>query len=779
MTNPLPVHRRRRPRVARPTSVRLAPDAFRALTFRAVRPEDYAEAAERLPWVQRAGARVPLDRQLAHGVRHARPPRRGHARRRRSALELEDAARPLPPGGPRGARARARATRTSTWRSRSASSRARIRGDVAGGVLEALVGRRRCRPRGLLRPGQLHLRHAAATSASSRRRSRACRACARSRGSASAAAAGSTGATFARARASESRPNEVLRLENDPHAPGARLAQARDEGRRVTCCPATPRCIRRLSIAPGRLDALPRQVGGFPEFRARCSSAVGRKPPLARLAGARARRPGRDAPRAVGLRLRCARLLRRGHRPRVLPPDRAAAPVAAQARRAARLRPAARGRVRDRAAGRASPTGRTSGRPAGGTALPLRRLRRAEPPQVFELDADTVVHPLTNAWQLEPPRPADLGTANPSTLLLDAASAGAAPGAPVLVEVPATRAQTQVRSSAGDGGRGRRRRGAVRTVESQPRPALSRVRLRSRPCGSRVRRRRPRSGASSPTSTAPTVIEHATDGQPTDLVLDGIYREIKPGQAVVLEVAGRCAGSASRRSPTRQWPSRRPTAKAPLANQVTCPAVSTPATKLKLDTGSTRGRARRQLERLRRVQADRPLRVRGRRARDARLKTTLASGDPLRLRPPVEEPQGGAEIKRLLLSDLDDRGLDIPATHRLRVAHGRASTQGTTWTPPLALPVTAWATSFPPAAARRVAREVLGRRRRLRGERRPSRSKKAPLTYLPAPGAAGRGREHAASGWTARGGPRCRASSACAPTPRCTSCARTTTRSHS
>ncbi len=33
-----------------------APEAFRYLTFRAVRPEDYAEAAERLDWVQRAGA---------------------------------------------------------------------------------------------------------------------------------------------------------------------------------------------------------------------------------------------------------------------------------------------------------------------------------------------------------------------------------------------------------------------------------------------------------------------------------------------------------------------------------------------------------------------------------------------------------------------------------------------------------------------------------------------------------------------------------------------------
>jgi len=34
----------------------LAPDAFRAITYRAVRPEDYAEAAERLDWVQKAGS---------------------------------------------------------------------------------------------------------------------------------------------------------------------------------------------------------------------------------------------------------------------------------------------------------------------------------------------------------------------------------------------------------------------------------------------------------------------------------------------------------------------------------------------------------------------------------------------------------------------------------------------------------------------------------------------------------------------------------------------------
>lgn len=55
LTNPLPASDGRDPETA--TEVRqLAPEAFHAVTYRAVRPEDYAEAAERLSWVQRAGA---------------------------------------------------------------------------------------------------------------------------------------------------------------------------------------------------------------------------------------------------------------------------------------------------------------------------------------------------------------------------------------------------------------------------------------------------------------------------------------------------------------------------------------------------------------------------------------------------------------------------------------------------------------------------------------------------------------------------------------------------
>jgi predicted phage baseplate assembly protein len=55
VTNPVPATGGRDPQPLDDARVE-APDAFRAVTYRAVRPEDYAEAVERLEWVQRAGA---------------------------------------------------------------------------------------------------------------------------------------------------------------------------------------------------------------------------------------------------------------------------------------------------------------------------------------------------------------------------------------------------------------------------------------------------------------------------------------------------------------------------------------------------------------------------------------------------------------------------------------------------------------------------------------------------------------------------------------------------
>lgn len=56
ISNPIAVTNGVEPETAKEVK-QLAPDAFREVTYRAVRPRDYAEAAERLDWVQRAGAR--------------------------------------------------------------------------------------------------------------------------------------------------------------------------------------------------------------------------------------------------------------------------------------------------------------------------------------------------------------------------------------------------------------------------------------------------------------------------------------------------------------------------------------------------------------------------------------------------------------------------------------------------------------------------------------------------------------------------------------------------
>lgn len=56
VTNPLPASGGADPEPLSDVKA-LAPEAFRAAAYRAVRPEDYSEAAERLPWVQRAGTR--------------------------------------------------------------------------------------------------------------------------------------------------------------------------------------------------------------------------------------------------------------------------------------------------------------------------------------------------------------------------------------------------------------------------------------------------------------------------------------------------------------------------------------------------------------------------------------------------------------------------------------------------------------------------------------------------------------------------------------------------
>jgi hypothetical protein len=72
VTNPFAAENARDP--DSPAQIRLtAPEAYRQLTFRAVRPEDYAEAAERLDWVQKAACPFRWTGSWATGMATADP----------------------------------------------------------------------------------------------------------------------------------------------------------------------------------------------------------------------------------------------------------------------------------------------------------------------------------------------------------------------------------------------------------------------------------------------------------------------------------------------------------------------------------------------------------------------------------------------------------------------------------------------------------------------------------------------------------------------------------
>ncbi|NOG51769.1 MAG: hypothetical protein HND48_21820 [Chloroflexi bacterium] len=96
-----------------------APEAFR-IAHRAVKPEDYAEAVERLDWVQNAGASMRWTGELAHDFRLRRPIRRS---------------RPHPP------------PRSPTWTRRStASAKPAKTRSAARPVTPISISRSRCVP---------------------------------------------------------------------------------------------------------------------------------------------------------------------------------------------------------------------------------------------------------------------------------------------------------------------------------------------------------------------------------------------------------------------------------------------------------------------------------------------------------------------------------------------------------------------------------------------------------------------------------------------------------
>jgi predicted phage baseplate assembly protein len=168
-----------------------------------------------------------------------------------------------------------------------------------------------------------------------------------------------------------------------------------------------------------------------------------------------------------------------------------------------------------------------------------------EAPQVFEVTADAVVHPLLNGWALAPPVPETLGDAlgtggtgadvSLDQILIDPAGPQPVAGAPLLVRARDDDALTAVtvasrleKTTGADG------EPYVR-VELDPAIALS-----DDVAPDEIALSRPTRSASLWTMTDisgdPDAVEDA--GGVTWLTLDGLYRLVKPGGFVVVEKAG-------------------------------------------------------------------------------------------------------------------------------------------------------------------------------------------------------------------------------------------------
>jgi hypothetical protein len=139
ITNPFDVTNSSAPETAAQAR-QLAPEAFRAVMFRAVRPEDYAEAVERLEWVQRAGAQFRWTGSWL--TLFATPDPRGSFTL--DAIQRRDLERQLDRFRMAGREAHGRNPKFANLdlRIHVCVAPTSYRGEVEGAVLEALFGKR-------------------------------------------------------------------------------------------------------------------------------------------------------------------------------------------------------------------------------------------------------------------------------------------------------------------------------------------------------------------------------------------------------------------------------------------------------------------------------------------------------------------------------------------------------------------------------------------------------------------------------------------------------------
>lgn len=335
----------------------------------------------------------------------------------------------------------------------------------------------------------------------------------------------------------------------------------------------------------------------------------------------------------------------------------------------------------------------------------------ASPPQVFELDAATRVHPLLNGWPLEVPRPAEI-PGGPSSLLLAARTARVRPDDTLLLLAGSDPAEvfgaTAVETVTGSDGTQYRK------------VSLSRGLPRAVPLAS-ARLLRPTAAAalwSSPTDTS-----YPLAAGVTWLYLSGIVPQIRSGGRFVAR------GPSERAAFTITSIVQAMRLLVPATtvgdNKVPIPAVSVPVTQVWFSPPwpATMSVNPGQIT----IEYD---------LQDAGTVTTelparIQAGSQLRLRAPVEAPPDGTQPSRFLVIDADGTGLDLLggvdfATRTLSIA------PGSTMTGPLDPPATALANVALVSRGETVPAELIGV-----GDgsiaNQSFKLKKKPLTYLTSP----------------------------------------------
>jgi len=345
-------------------------------------------------------------------------------------------------------------------------------------------------------------------------------------------------------------------------------------------------------------------------------------------------------------------------------------------------------------------------------------------PQVFELDADATIHPLADRFTLAYPRPTTV-SASASTLVLRSGSASLKAGDPLLVEVQGQSTATQVgvvssaATSPGKDGETYLQVSFASTLTFPANTSLASVRLSY-----------PAQKASLWSSPATTNAQVLQTGTYLTVVLDGAYRQIKPGDTVIL------SRGADYRHFTVVTPREKSMAVAaggPVNTldkngntvSVVTPPVSALATELTLSGQASSWSA-----------SDAPLILvhygltsTGQVTAEAR--TSLSATDTLQAGDPLEQPTGFTSPTRFLLEDKNGSGVEVGAS--LSWSTGALSLdQGATWTPNLACPVEAYGNVAGASRGETVQNEILGSGDASQANQ-SFKLKKKPLTYKSAP----------------------------------------------